>query len=160
MPGNSGSGDATHKMPGVAGRVVDWALEVPDFAMRSIVLSAHSSDGRDHGLFCVPTLRFGLSGHAGSLARQGYRTVRLHGVSPVRAFMDRPVWLFFLEACHAPKVEIAAGAERRLAHEYDGAQQRGEVKRNGGDRVSIVSKKNNAAKKITEVGTPSRAPRD
>jgi len=37
--------DATHKMPGVAGRVVDWALEVPDFAMRSIVLSAHSPDG-------------------------------------------------------------------------------------------------------------------
>jgi hypothetical protein len=59
----------------------------------------------------------------------------------------------------AAPVEIAAGAERP-ADEYDAAQERGEEeKRNGGDRVSSVSKQNRAAK-ITEVGTPFRARRD
>jgi hypothetical protein len=32
----------------------------------------------------------------------------------------------------------------RLADEYDAAQERGEVKANGGDRVSTVAKQNSA----------------
>lgn len=40
---------------------------------------------------------------------------------------------------------IEAGAKRRLADEYDAAQDRGEVPKAGGDRVSKVSKQNNAA---------------
>lgn len=42
----------------------------------------------------------------------------------------------------ADALEIEAGAKRRLADEYDAAQERGEVKANGGDRVSSVSKEN------------------
>ena len=37
----------------------------------------------------------------------------------------------------ADALEIEAAAKRRLADEYDGAQSRGEVKRNGGDRSSV-----------------------
>ncbi len=44
----------------------------------------------------------------------------------------------------ADALEIEAKAKRRLADEYDAAQERGEVKANGGDRVSTVSKKNSA----------------
>jgi hypothetical protein len=44
----------------------------------------------------------------------------------------------------ADALEIEAGAQRRLADEYDAAQERGEVKANGGDRVSTVSKQNSA----------------
>lgn len=44
----------------------------------------------------------------------------------------------------ADALEIEAQAKRRLADEYDAAQERGEVKANGGDRVSTVSKQNSA----------------
>jgi len=37
----------------------------------------------------------------------------------------------------ADALEIEATAKRRLADEYDAAQERGEVKRNGGDRSSV-----------------------
>ena len=37
----------------------------------------------------------------------------------------------------AHALEIEARAKRRLADEYDAAQARGEVKRNGGDRTSV-----------------------
>lgn len=44
----------------------------------------------------------------------------------------------------ADALEIEAQAKRRLADEYDAAQERGEVKSNGGDRVSTVAKQNSA----------------
>jgi hypothetical protein len=39
---------------------------------------------------------------------------------------------------------MLSGAERRLADEYDAAQDRGEVQKPGGDRFSIVPDRNNA----------------
>jgi hypothetical protein len=64
-----------------------------------------------------------------------------------------------IAACHrtqADALQIEAGAKRRLADEVDAAQARGEVQKPGGDRISIISKKNNAAK-ISEVGlTPKQ----
>ena len=44
----------------------------------------------------------------------------------------------------ADALEIEAAAKRRLADEYDAAQERGEVQTVGGDRVSNVPKQNNA----------------
>lgn len=44
----------------------------------------------------------------------------------------------------ADALEIEAMAKRRLADEYDAAQERGEVQSRGGDRVSNVSDRNNA----------------
>ena len=62
------------------------------------------------------------------------RTARLH---TAKAAHDDLV-----AAAHraqADALEIEAAAKRRLADEYDGAQQRGEIQRHGGDRVSKVS---------------------
>lgn len=42
----------------------------------------------------------------------------------------------------ADALEIEAAAKRRLADEYDAAQQSGEIQRHGGDRVSKVSAEN------------------
>jgi hypothetical protein len=59
-----------------------------------------------------------------------------------------------LAAAHrsqADALEIMAGAKRRLADEYDLAQERGEVQNPGGDRVSKVSKQNNAAT-VADIG--------
>jgi hypothetical protein len=59
-----------------------------------------------------------------------------------------------LAAAHrsqADALEIMAGAKRRLADEYDLAQERGEVQIPGGDRVSKVSKQNNAAT-VADIG--------
>jgi len=44
----------------------------------------------------------------------------------------------------ADALEIEAQAKRRLADEYDAAQERGEVQKPGGDRVSNVPDRNNA----------------
>ncbi|MFN7177492.1 MAG: hypothetical protein ACK4MX_11465, partial [Thermaurantiacus sp.] len=46
----------------------------------------------------------------------------------------------------ADALEIEAAAKRRLADEYDSAQERGEVQKRGGDRVSNVPDRNNAPK--------------
>lgn len=51
----------------------------------------------------------------------------------------------------ADALEIEAQAKRRLADEYDAAQERGEVKANGGDRVSTVTKQNSAPS-ASEIG--------
>lgn len=52
--------------------------------------------------------------------------------------------VFHLNVNLANALEIDAQAKRRLADEYDAAQERGEVKANGGDRVSTVSRRNSA----------------
>ena len=51
----------------------------------------------------------------------------------------------------ADALKIEALAKRRLADEYDAAQGRGEVQKAGGDRVSKVSKQNNAPT-VADVG--------
>ena len=51
----------------------------------------------------------------------------------------------------ADGAEIEALAKRRLADEYDAAQERGEVQRPGGDRTSIVPLGNNAPT-VTDLG--------
>ncbi len=51
----------------------------------------------------------------------------------------------------ADALEIEAAAKRRLADEYDAAQQSGEIQRHGGDRVSKVSAEN-LAPKVSELG--------
>jgi hypothetical protein len=50
---------------------------------------------------------------------------------------------------------IEATAKRRLADEYDAAQERGEVQSAGGDRVSNIPKRNNAAT-VGEIGLSSK----
>lgn len=45
----------------------------------------------------------------------------------------------------ADALEIEAAAKRRLADEYDAAQARGEVKRNGGDRSSVADRNSASA---------------
>lgn len=65
------------------------------------------------------------------------RTARLH---TAKAAHDDLV-----AAAHraqADALEIEAAAKRRLADEYDAAQQSGEIQRHGGDRVSKVSAEN------------------
>ena len=49
-------------------------------------------------------------------------------------------------------MEIEAQAKRRLADEYDAAQERGEVQKPGGDRTSIVRAPDNAPAKVTDLG--------
>jgi len=51
----------------------------------------------------------------------------------------------------ANALEIEAGAKRRLADEYDAAQERGEVQSPGGDRVSNVPNQNNAPT-VSDIG--------
>lgn len=51
----------------------------------------------------------------------------------------------------AHALEIEARAKRRLADEYDAAQERGEVQKPGGDRVSNVPGGNNAPT-VTDIG--------
>lgn len=51
----------------------------------------------------------------------------------------------------AHALEIEARAKRRLADEYDAAQDRGEVQKPGGDRVSNVPGRNNAPT-VSELG--------
>jgi hypothetical protein len=48
-------------------------------------------------------------------------------------------------------LEIEAGAKRRLADEYDGAQARGEVKSNGG-----AITKQNSASSVKDIGLSSK----
>lgn len=45
----------------------------------------------------------------------------------------------------ADALEIEAAAKRRLADEYDAAQERGDVKRNGGDRSSVEDRNSASA---------------
>jgi hypothetical protein len=52
----------------------------------------------------------------------------------------------------ADALEIEAAAKRRLADEYDAAQERGEVQRAGGDRVSKVPDRNNAPPTTADLG--------
>jgi hypothetical protein len=49
----------------------------------------------------------------------------------------------------ADALEIEAGAKRRLADEYDAAQERGDVARNGGDKSRIP---NENSAKVTDIG--------
>lgn len=51
----------------------------------------------------------------------------------------------------ADALEIEAAAKRRLADEYDAAQQSGEIQRHGGDRVSKVSVEN-LAPTVSDLG--------
>ena len=51
----------------------------------------------------------------------------------------------------AHALEIESKAKHRLADEYDGAQQRGEIQRHGGDRVSKVSAEN-LAPTVSDLG--------
>ena len=51
----------------------------------------------------------------------------------------------------AHALEIESKAKHRLADEYDGAQQRGEIQRHGGDRVSKVSTEN-LAPTVSDLG--------
>jgi hypothetical protein len=50
--------------------------------------------------------------------------------------------------------EIAAGAERRLANEYDGAQERGEVRGHG--NKSDITNKNITSATVKEIGVTSK----
>lgn len=52
-------------------------------------------------------------------------------------------------------MEIEAAAKRRLADEYDAAQERGEVQKAGGDRLSIIPEEKNAPK-ISDIGLSSK----
>lgn len=52
----------------------------------------------------------------------------------------------------ADALEIEARAKRRLADEYDAAQERGEAQRAGGDRKTIVPDKNNDPPTVTDLG--------
>ena len=65
------------------------------------------------------------------------RTARLHAA---KAAHDDLV--VAAHRAQADALEIEAAAKRRLADEYDAAQQRGEIQRHGGDRVSKVSVEN------------------
>ena len=55
----------------------------------------------------------------------------------------------------ADALEIEANAKRRLATEYDAAQQRGEVQKAGGNRTSIIPEGNNAPT-ISEIGLSAK----
>ena len=55
----------------------------------------------------------------------------------------------------ADALEIEANAKRRLADEYDAAQQRGEVQKAGGDRTSIIPEGNNAPS-VSEIGLSAK----
>lgn len=57
----------------------------------------------------------------------------------------------------ADALEIEAQAKRRLADEYDAAQQRGEVQTPGGDRKTIVSAGNNDRATVTDLGLTRKA---
>lgn len=56
-----------------------------------------------------------------------------------------------IHRAQAQALEIEAGAKRRLADEYDAAQDRGDAQKVGGDRKSIISKQNNAPK-VSDLG--------
>src|SRR5260370_18108835 len=53
-----------------------------------------------------------------------------------------------IRRAQADALEIEAGAKRRLADEYDAAQERGEVANNGGDRSRIPIQKSATAAEI------------
>lgn len=52
----------------------------------------------------------------------------------------------------ADALELEAGAKRRLADEYDAAQERGEVKANGGARNFTVPNKNSETPSAADIG--------
>jgi hypothetical protein len=52
----------------------------------------------------------------------------------------------------ADALEIETAAQRRLADEYDAAQERGEVQSPGGDRMSKVPDRNNAPATVAQLG--------
>jgi len=52
----------------------------------------------------------------------------------------------------ANALEIEAGAKHRLADEYDAAQERGEVKANGGARNFSVPNKNSEIPSAADIG--------
>lgn len=57
----------------------------------------------------------------------------------------------------ADALEIEAAANRRLADEYDAAQERGEVQRAGGDRTTSIIPDENNAPTIKDIGLTSKA---
>lgn len=57
----------------------------------------------------------------------------------------------------ADALEIEAGAKRRLADEYDAAQERGEVKANGGARNFSVPDENSELPSASDIGLSRKA---
>ncbi len=55
----------------------------------------------------------------------------------------------------ARALEIESQAKLKLADEYDAAQERGEIQRPGGDRISIIPDENNAAR-LSEAGLSAK----
>jgi N6-adenosine-specific RNA methylase IME4 len=56
----------------------------------------------------------------------------------------------------ADALEIEAAAKRRLADEYDGAQERGEVQKAGGNRKIKIPDGNNGPATASDIGIPSK----
>ena len=92
---------------------------------------------------------------ARDLARVAYDAAK----SAARLAKAKGAYVTLIAAVHraqADALEIEAQAKRRLADEYDAAQERGEVKANGGDRVSTVAKQNSAPS-VTDIGLSRKA---
>ena len=82
------------------------------------------------------------------------RTARLH---TAKAAHD--VLVAAAHRAQADALEIEAAAKRRLADEYDAAQQRGDIQRHGGDRASKFSAEN-LAPTVSELGLTKKEVHD
>ncbi|MER9937450.1 MT-A70 family methyltransferase [Mesorhizobium sp. M0088] len=88
-------------------------------------------------------------------AKISYTTAQMAGrIAKAKGAHDQVV-----AAAHraqADALEIEAAAKRRLADEYDGAQERGEIQKAGGNRKIKIPDGNNDPATAAEIGIPSK----